>query len=174
MNKKKIKSLANKIHNEYGSLFMADKFDIVKLARLLGFVVGNARLGKNEEGFIVVNFKDNLGNLDANKVIAVNCNRSIKSKRFIIACELGHYFLDVKKRKMFYIHRKYRTIENKDADYFAMCLLIPSNKFDNYYETLINEVNKGKIDVNSIVRKLSNNFEVNENVINKKMEEVIQ
>jgi len=173
--KKKIEERVKKIHFEFKSILKDDNFDIVKFARQLGFVIGNARLDEDEDGFIAINPKGTLGNLFVNKVIAVNFNRTFEKKRFIIAHELGHYFLNAKEGAMMYAQReRHNTIdsEEENIDYFAACLLMPEEKFKMRYNELEKEVNNGSIDKESIVRKMSNIFGVDEGAIVKRFGEV--
>ena len=114
--------------------------DVIDVAKRLGFVVGNAVLNEEDDGFIVVEEgrKEIMG-IKTDKLIGVNSDRSLAWKRFIIAHELGHYVLHFKEKNLkgLYAHRDHKRgrdeLEN-EADFFAANLLMPRESFENKYK----------------------------------------
>ena len=120
---------ANEILTKYG---FKRPVDVVQLAESMGFVVGNAKMKKEEDGFILVNndTQEILG-VKTQKLIGVNRERDLFTKRFIIAHELGHYILHSKNKSIFAQREQThgRTSEENDVDFFAACLLMPEEDF---------------------------------------------
>lgn len=141
------------------------------MAKKIGFVVGNANLSDKEDGFIIVNSdeKELLG-LNANKIIAVNSKREFCLKRFIIAHELGHYLLREDNQKIF-AHRENKIGKNEEEnefDYFAACLLMPKEKFEEKTSILMN---KGIKD-DELIYELSNSFQVPSESVRRRFDEL--
>lgn len=116
--------------------------DIIKLAKSLGFVVGNAELSGDEDGFIIVDeSKEEIFGQKTDKLIGVRDDQSIEWKRFVIAHEIGHYILHYNKEKDngMYAHRDHKkgksNFEN-EADYFAANILMPPDSFEKNYQEL--------------------------------------
>lgn len=113
---------------EYGYTPQAGaSVDIVKFVQSLGFVVGNAKLPQNEDGFLAINPRD----ADMSKVIGVNTDRSPDWKRFIVAHEFAHSLLHYNVGSV-YLHRenkKGKDEQENEADYFAAALLMPRDSF---------------------------------------------
>lgn len=116
--------------------------DIIGLAKNLGFVVGNAELSDDEDGFIIVEegSKQILGQ-KTDKLIGVRADQSNEWKRFVIAHEIGHYILHYDKRENhgIYAHRDHKKGKNEkenEADFFAANLLMPRQRFVNQFDTL--------------------------------------
>lgn len=111
------------------------RLDVVRFARQNGFVVGNARLPDEDDGYIVIQPDKDKQSSYGPMVIGVNGNRDIKFKRFVIGHELGHWQLHHSTGK-YYRHRdgmRNRSAsereEEAEADYFAAALLMPTNSF---------------------------------------------
>lgn len=120
--------------------------DVVVLAKRMGFVVCNAILKDDSDGFIIVSPEANdISGIKADKIIGVNTERDIKDKVFIIAHELGHYILHCKNaQKRYYAHRKHKKEKRKNkkeqaADLFAASLLMPEELFKKRYNELRNK-----------------------------------
>lgn len=116
--------------------------DIIGLAKNLGFVVGNAELSDDEDGFIIVEegSKQILGQ-KTDKLIGVRADQSIEWKRFVIAHEIGHYILhyETMKKHGIYAHRyhkKGKSEKENEADFFAANLLMPRERFTKQFEAL--------------------------------------
>lgn len=118
---------------------------------------------KKHDGYVVSGgiIKDN-----SNFIIYVNNQDSMNRKRFTIAHELGHYFLNHLDNKGQYVdlHREATYIKSQEeieADEFAACLLMP--------ETLIKEkfniLSILKFDKDTIVDKLANSFFVSQSAM---------
>lgn len=116
--------------------------DIIGLARYLGFVVGNAELSDDEDGFIIVDEgQEQILGQPTDKLIGVRADQSIEWKRFVIAHEIGHYILHYNKEANhgMYAHRDHKKGKDEfenEADYFAANLLMPAERFRQNYEEL--------------------------------------
>ena len=136
-------------------------FDVVLLAKQMGFFVANAILPDNEDGFIAVDPNNkNLLDTGSNKVIGINTKRDFYEKRFVIAHEIGHYVLCAGRENKLYAHRE-KKVENRDeyeqkVDFFAACLLMPRDSFINKY----NELQKKDISSNDVISVLQRIFSV--------------
>ena len=147
--------------------------DVIDVAKRLGFVVGNAVLNEEDDGFIVVEEgrKEIMG-IKTDKLIGVNSDRSLAWKRFIIAHELGHYILHFKEKNLkgLYAHRDHKRgrdeLEN-EADFFAANLLMPRESFENKYNE-IKQVYKNE----EIVDALSKHFIVTVRMTERRIEEL--
>ena len=108
--------------------------NIVDFVKEEGFSVRNTLLPDNEDGFLTIRPTDD----KYDKIIGVNINRSIESKRFIIAHEFAHSVLHYESGQIF-LHRENETgkdSEENDADYFAAALLMPFKSFKRIYVQL--------------------------------------
>lgn len=107
MQKQEIITLTQKLRTQYN--LTSASFDIVTLAREMGFTVCNAIMTDNSDGFIIVSSKPiTICGIQSDKFIGVNTTRDIKEKRWIIAYELGCYITQKDLQKS-YAHIKYRT-----------------------------------------------------------------
>lgn len=148
--------------------------DVIDVAKRLGFVVGNAVLNEEDDGFIVVEEgrKEIMG-IKADKLIGVNSDRSLEWKRFIIAHELGHYILHFKEKNLkgLYAHRDHKRGHNdleNEADFFAANLLMPKESFKNKYKEIKKVYKKDK----EIVDALSKYFIVTIRMTERRIEEL--
>ena len=143
MDKASIESEANDLLSDNG-IDASDGFDIITLARRIGFYVGEASLDDNEDGFVAVDTRvSSILNTGYNKVIGVNRMRDYYTKRFIIAHEIGHFVLHASAQdgdNIIYAHREKKSEKRpdleQDVDYFAACLLMPREAFTNKYNML--------------------------------------
>lgn len=141
MEKEAIESKVSTLLTQYGYSFEHDTaVNIVDFVRKLGFIVGNAELPDNEDGFLAIQPQDSGKNVDVvtRKIIGVNVNRPLDLKRFIIAHEFAHWVLHYQDGQVF-LHRenkKGKNSEENDADYFAAALLMPKASFDREYSQL--------------------------------------
>jgi Zn-dependent peptidase ImmA (M78 family) len=164
--KEVIEQIVAKIFCVYGAKCYKN---ISALANLLGIKVGETiNIEDNDDGFIYIS-KDK-----ENKVIGVNNHRSLKQKRFIVAHELGHYFLNYNENDeslfAFRENKKGKDLIENQADYFAACLLMPADIFSQKYISL--KKSKMRYSEQEIVNELSDEFCVpNESVI-RRIEEV--
>lgn len=147
--------------------------NIIKLAQNIGFTVGNAALISDSDGFIVV--KDNytpLYGVPTNKLIGVNSQRTIEWKKFIIAHEIGHYYLsDVNKGNALFAHREHRKGKDKAenaADYFASNVIMPKETFEKEFESL----KDNNLDMADKVAILASRFKVTEEMAKRRIEEL--
>lgn len=134
--------------------------DVIHIAKNLGFLVGNAILNDEDDGFIVVEEgKDEIMGIKTDKLIGVNSDRPLEWKRFIIAHELGHYVLHYKEKNLtgLYAHRDHKRGHNElenEADFFAASLLMPRKSFEDKYH----EIKKIYNDKEKIIEILSKHF----------------
>lgn len=148
--------------------------DVIDVAKRLGFVVGNAVLNKEDDGFIVVEEgrKEIMG-IKTDKLIGVNSDRSLEWKRFIIAHELGHYVLHFKEKNLqgLYANRDHKSGHNElenEVDFFAASLLMPRESFENKYKEIKQVYKNDK----EIVEALSKHFVVTIRMTERRIEEL--
>ena len=125
--------------------------NIVKAATTLGFFVGTAKMPKNEQGFIAID--------NENKIKAIGLNESCGGdmKRFVLAHELGHFFLHAGDSAVYLrVEKENKEDIEQEADLFAACLLMPKEVFKKRYERLKNE----KYSDNVIASSLALSFKV--------------
>ena len=150
--------------------------DVVGLARKEGFAVGEVEFDDDTDGIILVDtHADELMGQKTNKLIIVSKERTSAFKRFIIAHELGHYFLhDKRADKDSHIliasrdAKHGRSEEENEYDYFAACLLMPAEDFKKRGEALKN----AGLTVNDISCLLSEYYEVPARSAERRLEEV--
>ena len=99
--------------------------DVYRIAKYYGFSLYQDKMAPNESGLIVVSDKP-IKNFDTRKLIVVNEKDSLLRKRFTVAHELGHYFLNDCPDTC-YAHRDAGDYgeEERDANRFASALLMP-------------------------------------------------
>lgn len=116
-------------------------FDLTKfLIKEYDFKIGAQDLGKNTTGILLVDDDAYIPNTDTNRLISVNRDLSVDDeyiynlkKRFIIAHEFAHFVLHKKNNTQF-AHRnidKKDSANEKEAEYFARCLLMPKTLMTN-------------------------------------------
>lgn len=148
--------------------------DVIDVAKRLGFVIGNAVLNDEDDGFIVVEEgKEELMGFRTDKIIGVNSDRTLEWKRFIIAHELGHYMLHCRKEKQqgLYAHRVHTTGHNQsedEADFFATNLLMPREIFTEKY----NRLKEKDMEKQEIVDALARKFIVTSEMTLQRIEEL--
>lgn len=145
MEKKQIDAQVAALLEEYGyNLGEDDYVNIVDFVQHLGFVVGNAKLDDEEDGFLAIQTSEMAKNgegMSNDKIIGVNSRRSLDWKRFIIAHEFAHSVLHYKTGEI-YLHReskKGKDAEENEADYFAAALLMPEKSFVRLYNKFKND-----------------------------------
>lgn len=155
--KREIENKANETLTKFN--MDQDSFvDILELGKQMGFIVGNARLSDDEDGFIISNPNvEEIMGFKTNKIIGVNSNRNFYLKRFIIAHELGHY-LFIKDNNSIFAHRENKlgkSDEENEFDYFAACLLMPEGKFKEVFNNL-----KIEYSDDNLIKAISDKFQV--------------
>lgn len=173
MEKVQIEQKASELLKNYEEYISDDSFvDIVGIARAMGFVVGQATLDDNEDGFIIIdNSKDELLGVKTKKLIVVNKNRDFNLRRFIIAHEIGHYYLECGNSDKAFASREHKTGKSdkeNEIDYFAACLLMPSESFIKKYNEY-KEIFNDKIILTLL---LSKQFGVTEKTCERRFEEL--
>jgi len=107
-------------------------FDIVKFLKAEGFAVAAKLLDDDTTGMLLVDDENFVPNTTTHKLIVINNllqeqDNYIQRRRFIIAHEYAHYVLH-KEGRIQYAHRdtsKRDSPIEKEADFFARCLLMP-------------------------------------------------
>lgn len=138
MDRTQIENKAKELLGEMGYTFGV--VDIVGIAKKLGFVVANAEVPDNLEGFIIIDRNhDKILGIETQMLIGVNSEYNLPEKRFIVAHEIGHYLLhyDQTRDTGLFAHRDHKTGKNdkeNDVDYFAAVLLMPEGEFRKKYK----------------------------------------
>ena len=139
MEKKMIEDKVSELLNEIGYRPDRDTYvDVVGFVRKHGFVVGNALLDDEEDGFLAIwqsaerNHKP--GTAEYQKVIGVNVERELGWKRFIIAHEFAHSILHYQEGRI-YLHREHTQGKNADENSVGIglamaCSIIRQQKGD--------------------------------------------
>jgi Zn-dependent peptidase ImmA (M78 family) len=146
----------------------------VAIAKKLGFVVGNAELNDDIDGFIIVDEdKDEILGINTSRLIGVNASKSLEWKRFIIAHEIGHYKLHYNRKadNGMYAHREHKTGKNEkenEADFFAANLLMPSGRFKNKY----NDLKEKGLSIEEIIVLLAEKFVVTRHMAERRIKEL--
>lgn len=133
--RKEIEQNVNNIISSYG-LGMPG-FDLTKfLIKQYDFRIGVQNFDKNTTGVLLVDDDNLIPGTNTHKFISVNKDLGVDDsyvynlkKRFIIAHEFAHYELH-KENHVQFAHRdtdKKDTPQEREADYFARCLLMPEN-----------------------------------------------
>ena len=102
------------------------------LTKQEGFRVGMQELDDDTTGLLLVNEYEPITDTGSHRLIVINSGLEsdpeyLQKRRFITAHEYGHYVLH-KKSEEIYAHRdttKRDSPLEKEADYFARCLLMP-------------------------------------------------
>lgn len=146
--------------------------DVVEIAKKEGFILFNALLDRIDDGFIIVSpIEMELFGEKGTKFIGFNSDRNIEQKRFIIAHELGHYFLHRNDKSILYAWRedqKGKNEDEQDVDYFAACLLMPEQIFRDKVE----ELKKKKCSAREIIAVLKDLFVVEETPVVRRIGEL--
>ena len=171
----------NNIENSVNNLFKEINYnidkcpvDVINIAQKLGFVVGNAILNEEDDGFIIIEEgKNEIMGINTDKLIGVNSARSLEWKRFIIAHEIGHYILDYKQKNLkgLYAHRDHKkghNVSENEIDFFAANLLMPRDSFTNKYN-IIKQIFSDNTD---IINALANTFIVTVNMAERRIKEL--
>lgn len=89
--KKNIEKISEEILVNYN---FNGEVGVIQIAQDSNFIVAQSKLRSYEQGFIFVNKdSDEILGLETQKLIVVNSELKPEEKRFVIAHELGHYFL---------------------------------------------------------------------------------
>jgi len=148
--------------------------DIINIANNLGFTVYNVEMEDSEDGFILVNEKENnIFGQETSKLIGVNLTRSAEWKRFIIAHEIGHYILyyNEEKNNGMFAHREHKTGKDEfenEIDFFAASLLVPAERFKKN----LNELKKANLTKKEIIFILAERFRVERKIIERRFGEL--
>lgn len=117
-------------------------FDLIKFLNQEGFqVVLQDMNDEDTTGLLFIDDINYIPNADTHKLIAINSKLQsqpdfFKRRRYIAAHEFAHSQLH-KKDLTQYAHRDYSqkdALEEKEADFFARCLLMPKNLINQILE----------------------------------------
>lgn len=172
-----IEKAAQRVLDSYGYDGI-DAVEIIDLAKQEGFVVVEADFADHSDGMILVNMKEKkiLGQ-DTQKIILVNRDLENDFKRFVIAHELGHYFLDGNNQDKNYIlaHRDSSVRDDdeheREMDYFAACLLMPRATFTHVWDVAKALLEETGV-TSALVALLAHYFNVPSRSVERRMVEV--
>lgn len=135
---------------------------ITSIAKYYKFKVLEMPLDENCSGLIMVDDANGIKNLNTNRVIIVNSNDSNNRKRFTVAHELGHYFLENDGQTCFG-HRDIGDYSprEREANTFASEILMPKNRLTKFVDELKKSV-WGNLPSSLLVSMISSNFNVSE------------
>lgn len=174
MDKRTIEQQATLLLAQYGYDTITDDYvDVVNFVQALGFVVGNAALDDNEDGFLAMrpsSFANKDNDLSSDKIIGVNAKRTLEWKRFIIAHEFAHSVLHYKEGQV-YLHREHikgKNCDENDADFFAAALLMPRDSFIRVY----NQLTRQGLKSNALYMQLATIFRVPFDSVPRRIDEV--
>ena len=148
--------------------------DVIDVAKRLGFLVGNAVLNEEDDGFIIVEEgREEIMGLKTDKLIGVNSDRSLEWKRFIIAHEIGHYILHFKEEGIegLYAHRDHKRGHDdseNEVDFFAANLLMPRQRFKKKFT----EMKALKLSTQDIIDELASYFIVTKRMAERRIKEL--
>ncbi len=169
---KKIENTANETLKNIDYNDETDIVDVIKIAKKLGFLVGNAGLDDSIDGFIIIKEgTDEILGQKTDKLIGVNASRELETKRFIIAHEIGHYKLHYNRENGMYAHRenkKGKGEKENDVDYFAATLLMPKERFINRF----NELKEKKLSKEELITLMSDKFCVTKDAVSRRFKEL--
>ena len=115
-------------------------FDITKfLTKTENFQIGLQFMDDDTTGILLVDDNNCIPNTNTHRLIMINealkgQDDFLRRKRFIIAHEYAHFILH-KKDEVQFAHRdtsKKDTTKEKEADYFARCLLMPKELVEQF------------------------------------------
>lgn len=167
MNKRVIEDKVSGLLGDFGYKDGEDVYiDICKFALSWKIRVGESKkLDFVDDGFISLSKSEN------DCIIGVNNARTLEEKRFIVAHELAHFFLhkeQLKEAVMLRENIKGKVDGENDADYFAMCILMPTQSFQMQYIML----KRNSISEADIIDKLQDLFKTPRESIKRRVEEV--
>ncbi len=174
MDKKYIEDKVNEVFDKIGYHDRKDEIDIISIAKSLGFVIGNAVLNDEDDGFIIVqNGAEEILGIKTDKLIGINSRRTMEWKRFIIAHEIAHYCLhyENENRNGMFAHRDHKKGKNdkeNEADFFAANLLMPREKF----KLKFTELKEKKLEEEEIILLLMKKFQVTKKMVERRIEEL--
>lgn len=137
-----------------------DATDIITIARQIGFKVIRSDIPKS--GMIVISdeLKEKFG---TDRLILVNYSETPTRVRFTVAHELGHYFLKIEPKGLFYKKKyfAYRDSDNhddeeKEANAFAAAVLMPEEKVRKVVKKTIEK--RGMYDFDAVVAEVARTF----------------
>lgn len=132
--KNEIEKIVDGIVSEYAELNVP-AFDITKfLNEKYGFAIASQPMVDDTTGMLFVDDDNFVSGTNTHRLVVINSllsekNDYIQRRRFITAHEFAHFILHKNDTRQ-YAHRdtsKREKPEEKEADYFARCLLMPKS-----------------------------------------------
>ena len=146
---------------------------IIDIAKEIGFKIFEMVPDERELSGLVGISLDYEEDFGTDKIIAVNSVDNYGHKRFTIAHEIAHYIFDFDEKSQISYYNTYYTDEHAEtpeerrANYFAACLLMPERQFKSKYEELLDE--------NSLLettKKLADTFKVSPEAVRRRIDEL--
>lgn len=146
---------------------------IIDIAKEIGFKIFEMTPEERDLSGLVgisLEYEEDFG---TDKIIAVNSDDNYGHKRFTIAHEIAHYIFDFDEKNeisyynTYYTNEHSETPEERRANYFAACLLMPEKQFRNKYKEFF--------DKNSLLettKKLADTFKVSPEAVRRRLEEL--
>ncbi len=158
-----IEKLATEILDTNG--FNSIVVDPVKLANAYNIEVKNAKFYNNDVSGMLKKENDKI-------TIYINSGEPIIRKRFTVAHELGHFFLNHLDEKDKTIHRKSdlfsSNVKERQANIFAAALLMDEYKVKDLY-TKLDYIG---VPLEKIIIKMANTFKVSRAAVNIRLKEL--
>ena len=141
MNNEQKKIIDTKISNLFSNFQQeqSSSFDIIKFAtENEKFLVQSLNMGEDTSGMMLYDKNNFVAGTNSNKLIVIKRGLSEEKSRFIVAHELGHYYLSDHNKPQL-AHREIETIDNEDekkAEYFARSILMPKENVSKFIKLL--------------------------------------
>lgn len=170
-NETEIKERAKEFLEHYGVNFDEEIIDISRIIYEMGFYVCQMAMDEDMDAFIIVD-TDLIEKYKTPKVICLNKDNSVGTKRFLLAHELAHYIFEYKEREQarYYntYNKKEESISETRANLFAANILVPEDVFKRKYAEYMEETESKPV----TIQKLAEFFNVSTKCIEYRMEEV--
>lgn len=135
--KAEIQSVVDGIRND--NCINTAQFDLIEfLTHEYSFEIQSRIINDDTTGLLLVDDNDIVPGSSSHRVIVINKKLIddvdyIKKRRFICAHEFGHFILHKKDQKVYAMRdtKNKSNIIEQEAEYFAYCLLLPSNLINN-------------------------------------------
>lgn len=173
--KQEIKNIVQDILNKHN--FGSSNVDIIKLSNVLGFAVYTLDDSVPFDGVIIANKKDEPIDKTAfkdSKIIGFKKSIAPNQNRFIVAHELGHFFLhSANSENNIYVYTYHGKNKNEDkekeeeANFFAANLLVPEESLRKFLNTF-KETSSNVF----VEEEAANYFKVSTECIRKRLSEV--
>ncbi|MGN0539806.1 MAG: ImmA/IrrE family metallo-endopeptidase [Candidatus Fimenecus sp.] len=146
---------------------------VIDIAKEIGFKIFEMIPDERELSGLVGISLEYEKDFGTDKIIAVNSDDNYGHKRFAIAHEIAHYIFDFDEKSQisyyntYYTNERSETAEERRANYFAACLLMPEEQFKKKYDE--------NFDENSLLettKKLADIFKVSPEAVRRRINEL--